>query len=122
MRDCPPFGQWQLDPANRGNSGSPAINDLSGTEAQSRQAGRLQAELCRATGASAALDGLSPRPGARPAPRGVGAPRTRLVARTGRRPARPGGWPPGDVLREALSLLLRPHHADDGGRMAPLSA
>ncbi len=29
---CPAFGQWQLDPANRGSSGSPAINDLSGAE------------------------------------------------------------------------------------------
>ena len=27
-------GQWQLGPANRGSSGSLAINDLSGAEAQ----------------------------------------------------------------------------------------
>ena len=35
MRDCPAFCQRQLGPANRGNSGSLAINDFSGAEAQS---------------------------------------------------------------------------------------
>src|SRR5882724_8666350 len=32
MRDCRAFCQWQLGPANRGSSGSLAINDLSGVE------------------------------------------------------------------------------------------
>ena len=38
MRDCPAFRQWQLGPANRGSSGSLAINDFSGTEAPTRRA------------------------------------------------------------------------------------
>jgi hypothetical protein len=122
MRDCPSFGQWQLDPANRGSSGSLAINDLSGAEAQQRRSGRLQAYLRQSTGASAALGGLSPRTGARPAPRGVGAPRPRLVARAGRRPARPGARPQGDLPREHLSLHLCPDEAHHELQLAALPA
>src|SRR4051812_42610857 len=98
MRDCPTFGQWQLDPANRGSSGSLAINDLSGVKPQSRQTGRLQALLRPATGASAALDGFSPRTRTRPAPRGDGTPRPRLVSGTGCRPARTRVRPQGGLL------------------------
>jgi transposase, IS30 family len=65
MRDCPTFGQWQFDPANRGSFGSPAINDLSGADAQSGRLGRLQTELRPATDASAALVGRTPHTGAR---------------------------------------------------------
>lgn len=79
MRDCQAFGQWHRDPANRGSSGSPAINDLSGVEPQLRRSGRLQTKLRPATDASAALDGRTPRTGARPAPCGVGGPWPRLV-------------------------------------------
>src|SRR5690348_5806086 len=83
MRDCPTFGQWQLAAANRGSFGSLAINDLSRAEAQSGRSGWLQTRLCPATDASAALVGLSPRTGARPAPRGVGTPQPGLVSRAG---------------------------------------
>src|SRR5918992_779414 len=107
MRDCPAFREWQLDPANRGSCGSLAINGLSGAEAQSRFPDRIQTELCPATGASAALDGLSPGTGARPAPRGDGTARPRLGSRTGRRPAGARAWAQDDLLREHLSLHLR---------------
>src|SRR5690349_24085659 len=94
MRDCPTFGQWQLAAANRGSFGSLAINDLSRAEAQSGRSGWLQTRLCPATDASAALVGLSPRTGARPAPRGVGTPQPGLVSRAGRRLARKRAGPP----------------------------
>ncbi len=113
MRDCLPFGQWQLGPANRGSSGSLAINDLSGVEPQSGRPGRLQANLCPATDASAALDGRTPRTGARPAPRGNGTPSPGLVARAGRWPIGSRTRAQGDLPRDHLPLHLctaRPHH------------
>src|SRR4051812_25060426 len=122
MRDCPPFGQWQLGRANRGSFGSAAINDLSGAEAEPWQASRLQAKLCSAADPGAALEGLSPRAGRQLALRGLGRLEPRLVARTGRRPACPGTWPQGDLLREHLPLHLRPDHTHDGLHLAALSA
>ncbi len=122
MRDCLPIGQWQLGPANRGSSGSLAINDLSGTEAQSGEPGRLQAELCPAPDASAALDGRTPRTGARPAPRGVATPSPRLVARAGRWPAGPRVRAQGDLPRDHLPLHLSPTQAHHGLQLAALSA
>lgn len=122
MRDCPPFGQWQLGPADRGSSGSLAINDLSGTDAEPRHAGRLQAWLCRAAGTGTALDGLSPGTGAWPALRGVGAAWTGLVNRAGHMPARPRLRPSGYIRREPLSLHLRSAPAHLGLQLAPLSA
>ncbi|MGY4221941.1 hypothetical protein ACVMFB_008440 [Bradyrhizobium sp. USDA 4522] len=122
MRDCLPIGQWQLGPANRGSSGSLAINDLSGTEAQSGEPGRLQAELCPAPDASAALDGRTPRTGARPAPRGVATPSPRLVARAGRWPAGPRVRAQGDLPRDHRPLHLWPTQAHHGLQLAALSA
>jgi hypothetical protein len=122
MRDCPAFWQWRLDPANRGSFGSLAINDLSGADAQSGFPGRIQAELRPATGASAALDGLSPGTGARPAPCGDGTTGPRLVSRTGRRPAGARSWAQGDLLREHLSLHLCAAQTQQRLPLAPLSA
>lgn len=122
MRDCLPIGQWQLDRANRGSFGSLAINDLSGAEAEPGQAGRLQAKLRSAAHTGAALEGLAPRTGRQLAPRGPGGLEPRLVARTGRRPARPRLWPQGDLLRKHLPLHLRPAPPHLGLQLAPLSA
>ncbi|MHC2434518.1 hypothetical protein ACVMB0_001893 [Bradyrhizobium sp. USDA 4451] len=122
MRDCPAFSQWQLGAANRGSSGSLAINDLSGAEPQFWRPGRLQTQLCPATDASAALDGRTPRTGARPAPRGLGAPWSGLVARAGRGPAGPRTRPQGDLPRDHLPLHIRPDPAHLGLQLAALSA
>jgi len=122
MRDCPAFGRWQPDPANRGSSGSLAINNLSGAEAQHGCSGWLQAFLCQSTGTSTALGGLSPRTGARPAPCGDGTARKRLVAGTDRRPPGPRTRAQGDLLREHLSLHLRPNGPHQELQLAPLSA
>ena len=59
MRDCPAFCQRQLGPANRGSSGSLAINDFSGAEAQSWCPGWVQIQLRSAADAGAALEGLT---------------------------------------------------------------
>lgn len=57
------------------------MNDLWGAEAEWRPAGRLQAQLCLATGASATLDGPSPRPEGGPVPRGSRLSRSQAGAR-----------------------------------------
>jgi hypothetical protein len=61
MRDCPLSSRGAVDPANRGSSGSHAIDDRSGAKAQSGQRGRLQAELCAGAGAGATLVWLASR-------------------------------------------------------------
>jgi hypothetical protein len=78
--DCPPSSRRAVDPANRGNFGSRAIDDLSRDRAQSRPRGRLPARLCPAAGESAALGRLAPRTRARPAPGRARAPCQWLVA------------------------------------------
>ena len=67
LRDCPTSRRWLFGPANRGSSGSLAIVDLSGAEAQQRQPRRLQTKLRSGTDAGAALGGVSPRTRRRPA-------------------------------------------------------
>ena len=58
MRDCPTSSRRALDPANRGSSGSLAIDNFSRAEAQRRPPGRLQTKLRPGADAGAALDGL----------------------------------------------------------------
>src|SRR6266567_4339536 len=122
MRDCPTSSRWPLDQANRGSSGSPAIDDLSRDEAQSRPSRRLQTELRPGTDARAALVGLSPGTGARPASRRPRASRQRLVPRTGRWPSGPPGRPQRDQPREHLPLHLCPNGSHQGLSLAPLFA
>jgi len=122
VRDCPPSSQWVLGPANRGSSGSRAIDDLSGAETQSRRRGRLQAELRPGTSTGAALGGFPSGTAAWPAPRRFAAPRPRLVARTGRRSAGQGAPPQGHQLREHLPLRLCPDRPHQGLPLATLSA
>ena len=78
-----------LDPANRGSSGSRAIDDCSRAEAQQRRDGRLPTGLRPRTGKGAALVWLAararPRPAPTPSSTGL---KTGLVARAGRRPPR----------------------------------
>ena len=52
--DCRTSRPRPLGPANRARSGSRAVDGGSGTEAQQRPHGRLQAHLCQRTGAGAA--------------------------------------------------------------------
>ena len=47
MHDCPASRSWTVDPADRYSSGSPAIDDLSGAEAQHRPPGRLPASYAQ---------------------------------------------------------------------------
>jgi len=60
MHDCPALQSWAIDPRDRGNSGSRAIDSLSRAEAQHRGTGRLQAGLCPRAGPRPALDRLAP--------------------------------------------------------------
>ena len=46
--------------ANRGSSGSLAINGLSGAEPQSGRSGGVQTQLCPAAGQGTALEGIAP--------------------------------------------------------------
>ncbi len=108
MRDCPTSGRRVLDPANRGSSGSRAIDHLSRGKAQPRSPHRLQTKLRPGTDAGTALGGLAPRTRARAAPRRSRASRQRLVARAGRWPARSPKRPQRHQLREHLPLHLRP--------------
>jgi hypothetical protein len=87
MRDCPAFCRWQLGPANRGSSGSLAINDLSGAEPQRRCEGGLQTQLRPAADPGTTLEGLTPGARGELASRRHGAACKRLVARADRRPA-----------------------------------
>lgn len=91
-------------------------------KAQPRPARRLQAWLRPAADQGTALDGLSPRTRARPAPHRVGAPGPRLVARTGGRTARLRGRPQGDQRREHLPLHLCSDRAPQGLSLAALPA
>ena len=121
MRDCPPSSRGAVDPGNRCRSGSPAIDDFSRAEAQSRGR-RLQTNLRAAAGEGAAMGGVPPGARPHPPPHRARSARQGVVPRTGRWSSQPRSWPPGDQLREHLPLRLHPDRPHQGLSMAPLSA
>ena len=123
MRDCPSSSRRALDPANRCSSGSLAIDDFSGAEAQPRpqsatsRSMRSRPDARRGAGRAPAWSAMRPA-------------RRRCWTRSpaAGRPSRPArrlerrAWPPRHQLREHLPLHLRPDRPHQGLQLAPLSA
>ena len=118
----PAFKPRQLDPANRGSSGSRAIDHCSRAEAQrGRKVGyqpayaHEQTRARRWKGSKLESDHRLRADRARPS-------RPRLVARAGRRPARPRTANASYQPRDHLPLHLRPDRPHQGLRLAALPA
>ena len=109
MRDCPTSSRWVLGPANRGSSGSLAIDDLSGAETRNRgtQVG-YKPSLRSGTDAEHGAGGLSPGTGALSCAARCWSAWRRLVARADCRPARPRDRPQGDLATRASTASSTP--------------
>ncbi len=119
---CRPSSPRALDPANRGRFGSRAIDHRSRDQAQHGPQGRLQTRLRRRADQGAPLERLQARKKPKPRAGRPRPPRPRLVARAGRRKARPPTGEPHRQPRDHLPLHLRPDRTHQGLQLAPLPA
>ena len=122
VRDCPASSRWSLDPANRGSSGSRAIDDLSRAEAQQRPSASVTNPPMPSSRHRRGA-GRAPAWNASPT---CAAPSSERLAKAGRPNRSPAGSRARPVarhqLREHLPLHLRPDRPHQGLSLAVLPA